>query len=155
MPVHVWNRSDLFISGHQIAVKTGTTNNMRDNWTIGYSPDRLVAVWVGNNDNSPMSYVASGVTGASPIWRKIMDELLKGKSPTVFAPPADLVKIAICTITGELACEGCPSKTEFFLPGTQPSRACNPDAIKKYLEEKNKKDQEERDKILNGVKIGM
>ncbi len=148
-------RSDLFIPNHQIAVKTGTTNNMRDNWTVGYSPDRLVAVWVGNNDNSPMSYVASGVTGASPIWRKIMDELLKGKSPTVFTPPGDLIKVAICTITGELACDGCPSRTEFFVPGTQPTRACSPDAIKKYLEDKTKKDQEERDKILNGAKIGM
>ncbi len=148
-------RSDLFIPGQQIAVKTGTTNNLRDNWTIGYSPDRLVAVWVGNNDNSSMSYVASGITGASPIWRKIMDELLKGKSPAVFTPPADLIKLAICTITGELACEGCPSRTEFFVPGTQPTRTCSPEAIKKIFEDKAKKDQEERDKILNGAKIGM
>ncbi len=148
------HRSDLFIPGHQIAVKTGTTNNLRDNWTIGYSPDRLVAVWVGNNDNSSMSYVASGVTGASPIWRKITDELLKGKPPTVFNPPEGLIKVAICTITGELACEGCPSRAEFFVPGTQPGRACNPEAIKKYLEDKAKKEQEDRDKILNGAKIG-
>ena len=140
----------MFIPGHQIAVKTGTTNNLRDNWTIGYSPDRLVAVWVGNNDNSSMSYVASGVTGASPIWRKITDELLKGKPPTVFNPPEGLIKVAICTITGELACEGCPSRTEFFVPGTQPGRACNPEAIKKYLEDKAKKEQEDRDKILSG-----
>lgn len=146
-------RSDLFIPGHQIAVKTGTTNNLRDNWTIGYSPDRLAVVWVGNNDNSPMSYVASGVTGASPIWRRIFNYLLINKPPTVFAPPADLIKVSICTITGELACDGCPTHTEFFVPGTQPTRACNPDHIKQILEDKNKKDQEERDKLLNGAKI--
>ncbi len=143
-------RSDLFVPGHQIAVKTGTTNNLRDNWTIGFSPDRLVVVWVGNNDNSSMSYVASGVTGASPIWRKITDELLKGKPPTVFSLPEGLIKVAICTITGELACDGCPTRTEFFVPGTQPARACKADDIKKYLEDKAKKEQEERDKILSG-----
>ena len=57
--------SVLNVPGKTVSVKTGTTNNLRDNWTIGYTPTRLVATWVGNNDNSPMSYVASGVTGAS------------------------------------------------------------------------------------------
>jgi len=71
----------LNIKDHShVAVKTGTTQNQRDNWTIGYTVDYLVATWVGNNDNTPMSYVASGVTGASPIWNKTMTYLLKDTS---------------------------------------------------------------------------
>jgi len=64
--------SNLNISGHpEVAVKTGTTNDLRDNWTIGYSPNFLVAAWVGNFDNSPMARIASGITGAAPIWKEI------------------------------------------------------------------------------------
>ncbi|MFS6760695.1 hypothetical protein WHJ69_14580, partial [Staphylococcus aureus] len=84
--------STLFIPGQEVAVKTGTTNNLRDNWTIGYITDRVVAVWVGNNDNTPMSYVASGITGASPIWNKIMRTQLDTASPHVFAIPSGLIK---------------------------------------------------------------
>ena len=141
--------SDLNVPN--VAVKTGTTNNLRDNWTIGYYPGRLVGVWVGNNNNTPMSYVASGVTGASPIWRRIILGLLKTTPSPGFAAPTGLIQATICTITGQLACEGCPSKTEYFIPGTEPKMACSKDAIKKLLEDKAKKDQEERDKLLQGV----
>jgi len=83
--------SDLVIPNFQVAVKTGTTNSLRDNWTIGYTPNLLVAVWVGNNDNSPMSYIASGVTGASPIWHKIMSTLLPNFPITKFIlPPKEI-----------------------------------------------------------------
>ncbi len=68
--------SVLNIKGHKIAVKTGTSNDLRDNWAIGYNSDYLVAAWVGNNDNKPMSQIASGITGASPIWSKIFNTLL-------------------------------------------------------------------------------
>ncbi len=68
--------SVLNIKGHKVAVKTGTSNNLRDNWTIGYNQTYLVASWVGNNDSKPMSNIASGVTGASPIWSKIFQSLL-------------------------------------------------------------------------------
>lgn len=145
-------RSDLFVPGQAIAAKTGTTNDLRDNWTIGYTSDRVVVVWVGNNDNSPMSYVASGVTGASPIWRKVMDNLLKSNPHPAFSPPSDLLKLDICIITGELACGPiCPTKTEYFIPGTQPKHSCNPEAIKKIFDDRAKKAQEERDKLLNGT----
>lgn len=143
-------RSDLYIPNSAVAVKTGTTNNLRDNWTIGYTPNRLVAVWVGNNDNTPMSYVASGVTGASPIWRRIMDSLLKNSPNTAFSTPNDLVKANICTITGELACNSCPSRIDYFLPGTAPTKSCSDDEIKAILEQKAKQDQ---DKILNGAAV--
>lgn len=68
--------SILNLPGNSVSVKTGTTNNMRDNWTFGYTKELLVATWVGNNDNSPMSKVASGITGASPIWARTMKALL-------------------------------------------------------------------------------
>ncbi len=116
--------SQLYFKDKQVAVKTGTTNSLRDNWTIGYTPDFLVAVWVGNNDNSPMSYIASGITGASPIWRSLTAELLKIYPNAKFTPPDGLVKATICPLTGQLACAWCAGKTEYFIFGTQPKTAC-------------------------------
>jgi 1A family penicillin-binding protein len=72
--------SKLKIDGKTVAVKTGTTNNLKDNWCIGWTPSYLVATWVGNNDGTPMSWVASGVTGATPIWNKIMTQMLTNKA---------------------------------------------------------------------------
>jgi len=71
--------SKLKIGGKTVAVKTGTTNNLKDNWCIGWTPSFLVAVWVGNNDATPMSWVASGVSGATPIWNIIMTKILENK----------------------------------------------------------------------------
>ncbi|HUV72142.1 MAG TPA: PBP1A family penicillin-binding protein [Clostridia bacterium] len=127
----------LYIPNRQVAVKTGTTQNMRDNWTIGYTPSFLVATWVGNNDSSSMSYVASGVTGASPIWRKIMDQLLENKPKETFNQPEEIVEVEICQPTGTLTCLGCPSvKKEYFLQGTEPKLACNPQLFEIRQEEK-------------------
>lgn len=118
--------SVLTIPGQQVAVKTGTTNSMKDNWTIGYTSDRLVATWVGNNDNTPMSYVASGITGASPIWNKIMVSLLDAEQPHLFAVPANMVKVKVCAATGTLPCSACPRVVEeLFVEGTAPQRSCN------------------------------
>ncbi len=142
--------SILAIPGYQVAVKTGTTQNLRDNWTIGYTPNRLTLVWVGNNDNSPMSYVASGITGASPIWRYIMDAIFKDQTPPPFTPPDNLVKVKICTLTGSLACNGCPTKEEYFTRGTEPQTACTPEQIQQILQ-KQQEDQANRDKILTGA----
>ena len=150
--------SFLNIPNHQVAVKTGTTNDKRDNWTIGYTTDYLAAVWVGNNDNAPMSQVASGITGASPIWHNIMVKILEGSEPHKFSPPTDLIKVDICPITGQLACTGCGGKTEYFVPGTEPKLHCKPE----YIEELKKKKEDaaaesegtqttERDQILEGT----
>jgi membrane peptidoglycan carboxypeptidase len=71
--------SYLNVPGHSVAVKTGTTDDKRDNWTLGWTPSVLVLTWVGNNDNSVMSQtLASGITGAAPIWRRIMMAALGG-----------------------------------------------------------------------------
>jgi len=119
--------SSLYIPGQEVAVKTGTTNSLRDNWTIGYTSDRLVGVWVGNNDNQPMSYVASGVTGASPIWNKTMRLLLDEDQPHHFVQPSGLISVQICATTNTLPCNGCPKvKTEIYRVGTQPQNHCTP-----------------------------
>ncbi len=120
----------LVVPGHTVAVKTGTTETKRDNWTIGYSfgPNpRLVAVWVGNNDNSPMSpWLESGNTGAAAIWNPIMSHLLKDTPDSPIPQPSDLRPIQICATTGTLPCEYCPViTTEYFAPGQEPKVACN------------------------------
>lgn len=81
----------LNIPGYQVAVKTGTSDNKRDNWTFGYTPKFVVGVWVGNPDNSPMNpLLTSGVTGAAPIWNKIMHQLLDGSKPLAFEKPSGI-----------------------------------------------------------------
>lgn len=132
--------SILNIPNHpHVAVKTGTTQNMRDNWTIGFTPDYLAAVWVGNNDNTPMSYVASGITGASPIWHQIMSYLIKDIPDKKFPRPDDLIEVEICSKTGTLPCEGCGGKLEFFLPGTEPKTHCVSEKIQEEKEKEKSK----------------
>lgn len=121
--------SVLNISGKKVSVKTGTSDNKRDNWTIGFSQDKLVAVWVGNNDNRPMNpSLTSGITGAAPIWNKITTSVLLQNAPASLAAniptPADVVAIGVCSINGYLPCGGCPTRTEYFIQGTQPKLAC-------------------------------
>lgn len=115
--------SVLNIKGHTVSVKTGTTNNLRDNWTIGYTPNILVATWVGNNDNSPMSYVASGVTGASPIWQKIMRYALRDLEPAELIRPESIVGASVCSNSGTLPTPETPCDTryEYFIKDTIPT----------------------------------
>ncbi len=108
--------SVLNLPGNTVAVKTGTTNDLRDNWTFGYTPGILVATWVGNNDNSPMSSVASGITGASPIWARTMQRLLKDIKKEPFAPPSTMIKV-------NTSCSSFPTY-EYFVPGTAPKINC-------------------------------
>jgi len=113
--------SSLNITTKKVAVKTGTTNDMRDNWTIGWTPQALVGVWVGNNDNSPMSYVASGFAGASPIWRKVMLEAIAkypGENP---AMPDSVVRMEVDKISGALPHNNFPTRQEYFIKGTEPT----------------------------------
>jgi 1A family penicillin-binding protein len=114
----------LNIPNQQVAVKTGTTQNLRDNWTIGYTSDFLVATWVGNNDNSSMSHVASGITGATPIWNKVMTAIISSKPQHNFEPPETIITKEICPFTGTLSCQGCPIQIEYFIKGTEPASTC-------------------------------
>ncbi len=133
--------SILNIKSAIVAVKTGTSNDLKDNWTIGYTDNFLVATWVGNNDNSPMSEIASGITGASPIWAKIFNKILEtNHEPTQLIAPEDLVKVKICVLTGTLTCSGCPTRTDYFVKGTEPKSACDPEDIQRRLHPTNPKD---------------
>jgi 1A family penicillin-binding protein len=123
--------SVLNIPDQQVAVKTGTTNSLRDNWTIGYTSDRVVAVWVGNNDNTSMSYVASGITGASPIWNEIMRLNLNEEEPHKFASPSGLIKENVCSLAGTLPCGSCRTSSEYFIYGTQPTYHCKSELFTK------------------------
>jgi len=114
-------RSALVIPGRTVAVKTGTTNDKRDNWAIGWTPQVVVGVWVGNNDNTPMKKVASGISGASPIWRRIIIDALKGKPNLKFETPPGMVTAEVDTISGYLAHDGFPSRREYFIKGTEPT----------------------------------
>lgn len=115
--------SVLNVPGKIVSVKTGTTNNLRDNWTIGYTPNLLVATWVGNNDNSSMSYVASGVTGASPIWQKIMKYALKDVKTPGLEKPDGIVGASVCSNSGTLPSpeSPCDTRYEYFLEDTIPT----------------------------------
>jgi len=108
--------SKLNIKGHpEVAVKTGTTNDMRDNWTMGYTQDYVLATWVGNNDNSKMGGLVSGTTGAAPIWNAIMTQLLMGKEVKQPTRPAGIVGMNVCNLTGMAIPEGgCESHYEYF-----------------------------------------
>lgn len=119
--------SALRIPGKVVSVKTGTTNDYRDNWTIGYTPQVLITTWVGNNDNAPMSGIVSGVTGAAPIWNALMSHMLDGKTVAQLKQPADVVQRIVCSTTGlppgpEGSPEGCAVRREYFLKDVQPKR---------------------------------
>lgn len=113
----------LSVPKKTLSVKTGTTNDLRDNWTVGYNPDYLVSVWVGNNDNSPMSYIASGITGAAPIWNDIMKYLLKNEKDHFPIQPKGVVSKQICTLTGLLPTpeSPCDTRTELFVDKVLPT----------------------------------
>lgn len=117
--------SQLVIPNQVVSVKTGTTNNLRDNWTIGYTPEYLVAVWVGNNDNSPMNpYLVSGVTGAAPIFHDVMTFVLKDEEALWPEKPDDVVSREVCSVSGLVSNPDnpCATRNEFFWEGTQPGR---------------------------------
>jgi membrane peptidoglycan carboxypeptidase len=116
--------SQLIIKDHPaVSVKTGTTDEKRDNWTIGYTPNFLVAVWVGNNDNTPMNpWLASGVTGAAPIWNRIMTAVLKDQPDLWPTKPETVVGRQVCSDGRMKDGDGgdCPdSRFEFLTSGTE------------------------------------
>ncbi|MBI5619982.1 PBP1A family penicillin-binding protein [Candidatus Gottesmanbacteria bacterium] len=116
--------SYLVISGKTVAVKTGTTDDKRDNWTVGYTPSVAVGTWVGNNDNSPMNpQLASGVTGAAPIWNRIIREALKDKPDEQFSRPSNIIEAEIDGYGGGLPKDGYPTRKEIFIKGTEPTAA--------------------------------
>jgi len=114
--------SSLVVLGKTVSVKTGTTDDKKDNWTVGYTPSYVVGVWVGNNDDTPMNQqLASGITGAAPIWNSIMSYVLKGKPDEQPSKPDDVIAMPIDAFAGGLPHGGQPTRVEYFINGTQPT----------------------------------
>ena len=117
--------NSVLLLGRPAAVKTGTTTDYRDNWTVGYTSDLVTGVWVGNADYSPMVNL-SGVAGAGPIWHDFMRTALMGKPETPFRQPLGLVRAEVCTPSGLLPTPACPrTQTELFIEGTVPTQLDN------------------------------
>lgn len=119
------------------AVKTGTTDDSRDAWTIGYTPDIAVGVWVGNNDNSIMNNGGAGMAG--PIWRQLMGEAIGSKDPS-FKQPSGVVKATVCTKVGTL--------TDVFLSSNVPKRCETKKDDKKDDSKKDDETQTKEEKCL-------
>lgn len=122
--------SSLNLNGNKkAAVKTGTTDDNRDAWTIGYTPSLTIGVWVGNNDNSPMS--SGGGTLAGPIWRSAMNQFVT-ESGDQFARPRGIVQRDVCYGTGKLAnAAGSNTYQEFFISSALPSYGCNVQTVQR------------------------
>ena len=109
--------------GRPAAVKTGTSNDWRDSWALGYTRDVTIGVWVGNSDGAPMQEVA-GVNGAGTIWRDLMDNYHAGRPILPFPEPPGITDVAICTDTGALASDACANQLkEHFVAGTEPQNS--------------------------------
>lgn len=114
--------SQLNYGERAVAVKTGTTNNQVDNWTVGWTKKAIIGVWVGNNDNSPMKSVASGLTGASPIWKRIMnDTIAHGYKDEAWDIPEGVEAKLVDAISGYPEHDGFLARTEYTINGTLPS----------------------------------
>jgi membrane peptidoglycan carboxypeptidase len=111
--------SVLVLPDRPAAAKTGTTEEFRANWTMGYTPSLVVGVWVGNSNHTPMNQVI-GIDGAGPIWHNFMEAALKGKPAEQFVKPPNIVTLRVSSITGLLPNPGEPSYNEVFVKGTEP-----------------------------------
>lgn len=108
------------------AAKTGTSQDYKDSWTIGYTPSLAIGVWVGNNDGHPMNKVA-GSLGAAPIWRNLMEDFSNGTPVKEFSPPPGLVQVDVCRSQGLRMPRGytfSDSIKEYFIEGSEPTRYC-------------------------------
>ncbi|MEX0896378.1 MAG: transglycosylase domain-containing protein [Patescibacteria group bacterium] len=147
-------RSMAFGTGSQlrindnVAVKTGTTNDQRDNWAIGWSQELMVGAWVGNNDNSPMLQVASGVSGATPIWRRVLLAGLERDAygSPAWSVPAGIEQVEVDAVSGYPATEGFNSRTEYVVRGTLPPP---PDPIHTML----KVCRNDEDRLANTARV--
>lgn len=113
-------RSALYFPKDKVAVKTGTSNDLKDNWTVGFTPEIAVGVWVGNNDNKPMSQISSGVTGAAPIWNKAINYYLKDHPNKEFPRPEGIKDEYIGVQSGMVPYEDEEKRLEYFVEGSEP-----------------------------------
>jgi penicillin-binding protein 1A len=105
------------------AGKSGTTNDLRDAWFVGFTPELLTVVWVGLDDNQPVGL--TGTQAALPIWTAFMNRALAGRPNVSFEPPSGITFAEIDRDTGKLAAIGCPRTfREAFIQGTEPLELC-------------------------------
>jgi len=110
-----------------VAAKTGTSQAYHDNWTIGYTRDVTVGVWVGNFDRTPLR-LSSGVTGAGPIFHAVMLAASKGRESMgaheILAPPVDVERVTICALSGMRANAWCPSRVKEWVAAGDEALPC-------------------------------
>jgi penicillin-binding protein 1C len=118
----MFGRNSALNLSFPVAAKTGTTNDFRDNWTLGYTPDLVTGVWVGNADYTPMVNT-SGLSGAAPIWSQFMElavPYISGGNPTPFMRPAGIVDKIICAISGTEPSNWCKEQRSEIFAADQP-----------------------------------
>jgi penicillin-binding protein 1C len=128
---YVFGRGGSLDFPFDVAVKTGTSEAYRDNWTIGYTREVTVGVWVGNFDRTPLAN-SSGVTGAGPIFhsvmlaaqRRVAGHLLESGVPLA-TPPAGVARRQVCTLSGQIANAWCPTKASEWMPGEDADLPCH------------------------------
>jgi len=114
------SHSPLYIPDKTVSVKTGTTDDWLDNWTIGYTPEYLTAVWTGNNNNELKPLFVSGVTGAAPIWNGIMSYLVKNREDVAQAKPDNVIGTNVCSYRkNDDPNQNCEGRFEYYIKGTE------------------------------------
>jgi|Napbiome12C3dose_1001474.scaffolds.fasta_scaffold00077_10 penicillin-binding protein 1C len=120
-------RSEVFGNALNIsrtaAVKTGTAENFKDAWTLGYTPSLAIGVWIGNNYGEAMDGVA-GSLGATPIWKELMEKFLAGTPAEEFTPPAGITRMTVCAIDISSKIATASAVTDYFVKGQEPPRNC-------------------------------
>jgi penicillin-binding protein 1C len=120
-----FGRGNVLEFSFPVAAKTGTSKGYRDNWTLGYTREVTVGVWVGNFDGSPMVR-SSGVTGAAPLFRDVMVAAMSGREPAPLVDRSGLVEALVCPLSGARPNEDCPHRRrETFVSGTEPRERCS------------------------------
>lgn len=119
--------------GRPAAGKTGTTNDFVDAWFIGFTPDLVTAVYIGNDDRKPLGNKMTGGVVAAPVWAKFMKNALKNNEKKDFLQPDKITKISVCKESGLLPTDSCPEiLTVAFINGTEPTSYCT--IHQKYFE---------------------
>jgi 1A family penicillin-binding protein len=126
--------NNLTVPGHRVAAKTGTSGtnafDVRDGWTIGYTPEIVTAVWVGNTDNQPVAAEQSGYRMASPIWNSFMTNYLGNRQPANFSRPPGIVDIEVCADSGAQPGSGCGARVIEQFANDQPPADSSQDFLR-------------------------
>lgn len=127
--------NNLVIPGYPVAAKTGTSgtnrSDVRDAWTIGYTPEVVTAVWVGNTDNTPLAPGQSGSQVAAPLWNTFMTQYLANRQPLDFLRPPGVVEIEICAESGTQPGPDCANRRTELFAGDQPPLDSSQDFIRR------------------------